>query len=107
MLQSSPGGHGERCTATTRVAQRCQVSEGTGRASLAPGLWSAAARAAELSDAWAGEATRLEVPCSPSSWLVAGCWKYMQGGDRRVGDSRVQGSCHNLLMARGALSTAR
>lgn len=28
------------------------------------------------------------MPCAPSSWLVAGCWKYRQGGDWRVGDSR-------------------
>lgn len=46
-------------------------------------------------------------PAFPTRALVAGCWKYMQGGDRRVGDSRVPGSCHNLLMASGALSTGR
>lgn len=34
VLQTYPGSHGERRTATTGVAQRCQVSEGTGRASL-------------------------------------------------------------------------
>lgn len=38
VLQSSPGGHGEQRPATTRVAQRCQVSAGTGRASLGGGL---------------------------------------------------------------------
>lgn len=49
---------------------------------------------------------RLEVPCGPSSRLVAGCWKYVQGGGWWVGDSRVPGWCHNLLRARSELSTA-
>lgn len=53
------------------------------------------------------EARRLEVPFGPSSWLVVGCWKNVQGGDCWVGDSRVPGSCHNLLRARSELSTAQ
>lgn len=96
MLQTYPGGHGERRTATTGVAQRCQVSEGTGRVSLGgevrygrreprAGLVVSGHPSCATFGRLGWRRLRLEVPCGPRSRLVAGCWKYMQGGGWWVG----------------------
>lgn len=96
VLQTYPGGHGERRTATTGVAQRCQVSEGTGRVSLGgevrygrreprAGLVVSGHPSCATFGRLGWRRLRLEVPCGPRSRLVAGCWKYMQGGGWWVG----------------------